>query len=75
MEKLPDEISSFIYELKGGMEHREKQKMLCHELCKKFFWISGICGYHELVNPSKGFLTEILMLNKKHLKQKQNCYM
>ena len=64
MDKFPQEITSFIYELKGGLEHREK-----------FFWISGICGYHELENPSKNFLTELLILNKKHLKQKQSCYM
>ena len=75
MDKLPDELILFIYELKGGMEHREKQEKLCYELCKKFFWISGICGYHELGNPSKDFLKEILMLNRKHLKQKQICYM
>lgn len=75
MDKFPQEITSFIYELKGGLEHREKHKAICFELCKKFFWISGICGYHELENPSKNFLTELLILNKKHLKQKQSCYM
>ena len=74
MDILPDDLISFIYELKGGLEHREKHTVVCFELCRKFIWISGVCGYHELANPSKGFLTELLILNKNHLKQKPIYY-
>jgi hypothetical protein len=75
MDQLPDDLISFIYELKGGIEHREKHTVVCFELCRKFIWISHICGYHELTNPGKDFLTELLLLNINHLKQKQICYM
>ena len=72
MENLPKDLVEFIYELKGGLDHRELQKKLIHELKKRFLWVSSICGYQETLLPNKDFLTELLIVNKYNLRVSKN---
>ena len=68
MNKLPTDVSHFIYELKGGLEHREKFTSVIMELYRRFLWVSSICGYQETLIPTNDFITELLITNKNNLK-------
>jgi len=65
---LPTDISNLIYELKGGLEHRDKFSSVVMELHMRFLWVSSICGYQETLIPSHDFITELLITNKNNLK-------
>ena len=64
---LPSDISNLIYELKGGLEHREKFTSVVMELHRRFLWVSSICGYQETLIPTNDFITELLIVNKINL--------
>ena len=68
---LPTDISNLIYELAGGLEHREKFSSVVTELHMRFLWVSSICGYQETLIPSDDFITELLITNKINLKFKK----
>ena len=68
MEKLPQDLVEYSYELKGGLEHRCLQKKINLEINKRFLWVSSICGYQETLFPDKDFLTELLIVKKNNLR-------
>lgn len=65
---LPDELILFIFELKGGIQHRILFKNVLQEMNQRFLWISSIVGYQEVMIPDKIFITELLICNKNNLK-------
>ncbi len=71
MNMLPADISNLIYELKGGLEHREKFKTVILELHRRFLWVSSICGYQETLIPNHDLIAELLITNKINLKLRQ----
>ena len=71
MNILPDELILFIFELRGGLQHRILFKNVLHEMNRTFLWISCIVGYQETLIPDKDFIGELLICNKNNLKLKQ----
>tara|TARA_B100001057_G_scaffold450051_1_gene491779 strand:+ start:65 stop:286 length:222 start_codon:yes stop_codon:yes gene_type:complete len=68
MNILPDELILFIFELRGGLQHRTLFKNVLHEMNRNFLWISSLVGYQEILIPDKDFITELLICNKNNLK-------
>tara|TARA_B100001093_G_scaffold24249_1_gene21436 strand:- start:8802 stop:9110 length:309 start_codon:yes stop_codon:yes gene_type:complete len=75
MNKLPKELILFIFELKGGLEHREIFRPVILEMMRRFLWTSSVIGYQETILPNKDFITELLICNKNNLKRTRRISM
>ena len=68
-------IASQIFELKGGLEHREIFRPVILEMMRRFLWTSSVIGYQETILPNKDFITELLICNKNNLKRTRRISM